>query len=411
MGRVTKMLRLLLTEPRIACRKLLFNLFGDSFRRPALKAIRKRLQHILAANPDRSVFIFPSPGSPWGYMFQRPQQLATVLAEQGHVVFYFAEPSFPYEPDWSARGVMELARNLYLYNDGRQGAVLLEELRYRKVYVWQYWPSQFHFVKKASDMGARTIYDCIDHLTTFRAYTGIVDDFEASLNHANWLLATSKSIEEELVRNGHQPRLVPNGVRLCDFAARQVMDWPELDKIKAKYKVIVGYYGAIAPWFDFELVQHAAASNPDCAFVIVGEVYAEVLPHVTLMQEQSANVYIMPRISYGRIPVLLAYFDIAMLPFLINDITRSTSPVKIFEYMAGGKATVSTALPEVIGYEGVLVAESKEQFHQQLLKARQSMMVPTWSDRIRKVAADHTWECRADSVLRMLDEGGFEAVP
>ncbi|QTH42333.1 glycosyltransferase [Cohnella sp. LGH] len=367
------------------------------------------LKSILEANPERSVFIFPSPGSPWGYMFQRPQQLAKALAEQGNLVFYFGESSFPYEPDWSVRGAMEMARNLYLYSDGRQGTVLLEELRNREAYVWQYWPSQLNFAKKASSLGIRTIYDCIDHLTTFRPYAGIAKDFEKSLHHAQWLLATSKSIEEELIQNGYSPQLVPNGVSICDFVTSQAADWPELDKLKAQYKVIVGYYGAIAPWFDFELVQYAAKANPNWAFVIVGEVYAEVRSQVEGIQRQCANMYFMPRTSYNRIPALLAYFDIAILPFLINDITRSTSPVKIFEYMAGGKATVSTALPEVIGYEGVLVAEDKEQFQSSLVKAHRLMMDPVWPERIRQAAVAHTWDRRVSQVLRRLGENGCEA--
>lgn len=410
--KIRRILKLLI-QPKILSRKLL-NRIPEVFRNkllsfPSEDSIREQLTRISERKGKKPLIVFPSPSCPWGYLFQRPQQIARTLAKQGFTVIYMVDTSYVHAPDWNVRGFIQIEERLYLYNDGRNGEYLKKHLNNERLLVWQYWPHQSKIIDNLF-MIENTIrlYDCIDHLTTFDPYERIQVDFIASIEKADLILATSKEIQESVMLQNKTSILTPNGVNIDDFKDITLADWPLLLDIKRSHNKIIGYYGAIASWFDFDLVVHAAKANPKWAFVIVGEVYSEVSQHVKKAQQQP-NVIFIQRVSYEQIPLLLAYFDIAMLPFLINDITISTSPVKIFEYMAGGKVTVSTNLPEVRGYEAVLIANDKQQFQTRLLEAERMTEDPKLTGRIRENAAAHTWENRVNGVLLKLQEIGCES--
>src|SRR5690606_274752 len=142
------------------------------------------------------VYVFPLPSCPWGYMFQRPQQIARALAKEGNLVFYLIDTSFPYEPVWFVRGLSEIEPNLFLINDNSRGSELIKACATREIYVWQYWPHQRAMINNWENIhnDMFKIYDCIDFIDTFDSYDNIHMDFEHSVLAANCVIATAKSI-------------------------------------------------------------------------------------------------------------------------------------------------------------------------------------------------------------------------
>ena len=58
-------------------------------------------------------------------------------------------------------------------------------------------------------------------------------------------------------------------------------------------------------------------------------------------------------VSYAQLPEVMAGFDVALMPFALNEATRSISPAKTLEYLAAGLPVVSTRVPDVVaGYAG-----------------------------------------------------------
>jgi GT2 family glycosyltransferase len=166
---------------------------------------------------------------------------------------------------------------------------------------------------------------------------------------------------------------------------------------------MVGYYGAIADWFDVDLVTHLAQRRPEYTFVLLGGVFdvdvsgLRALPNVRLLGQQ----------PYERMPEYLYHFDACILPFKLNPITEATDPVKLYEYLSGGKPVVSVALPELKPYrEYLYIAENKDDFVAKLDAAL------TEDDREliarrREVARQHTWQDR----YRGIEAGLAGAVP
>jgi len=401
-----RVIRILKNRPEVILRKVVHRLpkviKGKLLNFPSPSHMQQQVKQIIETYQG-DIFVFPLPSCPWGYMFQRPQQIARALAQEGKLVFYLVDTSFPFMPDWKVRGALKVEPNLYLFNDNAGGLELIKACSNRRLMVWQYWPHQRETIanwEKQHNMFK--IYDCIDFIETFDQYEQITVDFEKSIIESDCLIATAKSIVKDLQRYEKNAVYIPNAVAIEDFEQYELFDWPLLSKAKKENKTIIGYYGAIADWFDFEVVTYMAKRNPNWMIVLVGEVYPSVETQVQQLISTS-NILVLPRVFYSKIPHLLSFFDVAILPFLINQITLNTSPVKVFEYLAGGKCVVSTPLPEVLEIEGVLIGETKQQFELQVKEALNSNNNPNHILKHKEIANQHTWKNRIKQLYEVLE--------
>lgn len=391
-----------LLHPLLTSRKIMNRLPEGRIRNillpfPAPEKILDSLQALNEKYKGKRIFVFPTPSCPWGYMFQRPQQLARALSEAGYPVIYLVDTSFAENPDWIVRGLRHWEKNIYLFNDGLNGRLL--NIFAPNSIVWQYWPHQTPFAKFMKLSGAQVIYDVIDHLSTFAQYPHIIQDHKYSVESADLVLASADYIKNEIkLRYNRETLLVPNGVVMDDFSHPKIQLWNRMDKLRKKHEVLVGYYGAISNWMDFELLQYCAERFPSWGFLIVGERYPKIkLP-------KSRNIYYWGRQNYERLPYLLKNVDVTIIPFLINNITLHTSPVKAFEYMAGGKPIVSTELPEVKKYPPILIATSKETFADLLEVGLNKASDKDYIHTITECASENTWNKRVQIVLESLEE-------
>lgn len=390
-------------HPIILTRKILHRLPFTHLRSellgfPSKIDLSTEIEFLIKKNKSkRTVFLFPSPNCPWGYMFQRPQQLARALAKRGHIVIYMVDTSFPYSPDWKVRGIVEIEPNIFLYNDGNDNFPL-EFLKEFNIVTWQYWPHQKELVEKFKNYrNVFHIFDCIDDISTFDSYKEITSDFMWSIKEADLVLATSSIIYDHVKPHSKSLILVPNGVEINDFS-KELIQFPAISQISTQYNAIIGYYGAVADWFDFDLMQNLSENYPNLGFVIVGEIYEEVKIKANELKRNS-NIFFIDRVSYELIPSILNYFDVGIIPFVVNDITLSTSPVKAYEYLAGGKEIVSTALPEVQAINLDFVAYSTLEFGQKIERALKSKGNLSRISHLKGIAEKSTWDERVTRVL------------
>ncbi len=402
-------LLMLIRSPKNLVRKLLHRLLNERQKLKLLSfpdelTIKGKIAEIASTSKNNTVFLFPAPSCPWGYMFQRPQQLAKAIAKFGYHVIYMVDTSFPGMPDWGVRGVKEVEKGVFLYNDGKSGSILFENFQGKNLVIWQYWPHQQEMLSSIN-YSIRTIkiYDCIDHLNTFISYPTMLDDFQTAITEADFVLATAKGIYEEVVKMRPDCRLVQNGVSTDDFHPIKEESLEQISQIRSKSDIIIGYYGAIADWFDFELIDWIANKNPGWTFLIVGEVYPSVQTEVNNIKKRK-NIVMLPRLPYSDIPKLLLNFDVAIIPFVINEITLNTSPVKVYEYMAGGKQVVTTDLPEVRDLPGVLTSQNREEFESMLKRAIASKDQQEVKELLLTSAKKHSWTNRVREVIHLIEQ-------
>ena len=115
---------------------------------------------------------------------------------------------------------------------------------------------------------------------------------------------------------------------------------------KKNEKKIVGYYGAVAHWFDAEKIVYLAKHLPECDFVIVGA----VTEWEDVLQSQS-NIKLLGEQPYSELPSYLKTFDVCLIPFdTSTDLIKATNPVKFYEYLSAGKKVVATEIPELMPF-------------------------------------------------------------
>ncbi len=182
--------------------------------------------------------------------------------------------------------------------------------------------------------------------------------------------------------------------RLKDTAADQVhIPRPRL-----------GYAGVIDERIDFELIDQLAARRPEWQIVMIGPV-TKVDP-ATLPQRP--NIHWLGMKDYTQLPLYLAGWDVALMPFMLNEATRYISPTKTPEYLAAGLPVVSTRIRDVERQYGALgfarIADGSEEFLaacEDTLRHRDQLEWRERTDRyLRTLSWDHTWH-----EMRSLIEG------
>jgi glycosyltransferase involved in cell wall biosynthesis len=134
----------------------------------------------------------------------------------------------------------------------------------------------------------------------------------------------------------------PHGVDIDLFAKAQDPATVVPAAAVALNKPVIGYFGLIAPWTNIELLVYLAQSRPQWQFLFVGHASVNVdelvsLPNVTMVGPQ----------PYETLPNWAKAFDVAIIPYRMNQQVANANPLKLREYLATGKPVVSVPTPEV----------------------------------------------------------------
>jgi glycosyltransferase involved in cell wall biosynthesis len=109
----------------------------------------------------------------------------------------------------------------------------------------------------------------------------------------------------------------------------------------------LGYIGALAPWLDFEVVADLARRHPEWEIVLVGPILNGIEDQV-LKLTSAPNVFHLAAVSYDRLPEILSQFNVGLIPFRRNQLTRGVNPNKLYEYLAAGLPVVTTRFSEEV---------------------------------------------------------------
>lgn len=208
----------------------------------------------------------------------------------------------------------------------------------------------------------RLVYDCNDAHADFPGMPAWTRDYqERTLREAERVIVSARRLREDAVRvRGSDSNVftVGNGVDHAMFQQSIA-----LRRHDATDRLRVGYLGAIAPWFDFDLVEGIARERPEWELRLVGPVLPGAGPMVERLARQP-NVNVGPAVAHDDVPGVLAEFDIGLIPFRLTPLTAGVNPNKLYEYLASGLPVVSTPFsPEVVAETDlVALANSSQEF-------------------------------------------------
>ncbi|MDX9799020.1 MAG: glycosyltransferase, partial [Bacteroidales bacterium] len=196
-------------------------------------------------------------------------------------------------------------------------------------------------------------------------------------------------------------KLVTNGVVYEHFREIEEIVPDEMKNIVNENKPIIGYYGALASWFDYKLVKSIAELRKDWNIVLIGWDYDGSLAKSGI--KKFKNIHIINSVEYKRLPLYAQWFDVCTIPFLINDVTESTSPVKLFEYMALGKPIVTTPMPECKKYASVIIAKNEgKDFVEKIEEGLKDKENKRYMRLLEKEALENTWEGKVIDIKELL---------
>jgi len=365
-------------------------------RLPYLPRYKREIAQIVQNHSPETPIVIFLPGLDWrGPLIQRPQHLARALARKGLLVFYI-------QPEHTAlpAGVSVVENNLF------QCQIPLEAFRgIDKAWVHAFtWNGKY----AARLDQPRLIYDWVDDLSAFEgSFPKLEQQHQKLLTSAEVVLVTARGLYEQALAKRSDALLCPNGVDYEHFAAarRRSSPYPaDLATVLERGCPVIGYHGVLARWFDYDLLREVAGLRTDLSFVLIGSDYDGSLGGSGLQQQ--SNIFYLGVRPYAILPAYLSWFDAGIIPFQLNEITHATSPLKLFEFMAAGKAVVITPMQESMRTEGVLVSEGVEEFSCRLDEALAQSQEPAYLSLSERVARENTWEKRAGLLLHALDCSG-----
>ena len=178
----------------------------------------------------------------------------------------------------------------------------------------------------------------------------------------------------------------------------------EFKQILDEEKPIIGYYGAFASWFDYELIRYLSKERPEFNIVLIGTKYDDSMEKSKI--EVLKNVHFLGSKDYKILKNYADKFSVCTVPFLINDITKATSPLKIFEYMALNKPIVTTAMDECKKYNSIFIANNQEEFVELIDKALKLNDKKNYEyfKILKKEALENTWQVKTKQIIELLQK-------
>lgn len=367
---------------------------------------------ILKKEKFKAVVVFDSRVG-WNIpLFQRSQHMANELTDDGYLYFYRTSEQF----DPHIKTVEKLKDRLYLVNMANfalQNAMfdLLKEYKGHKflsLYSTDVYLDEQYIKEKYTDNGFKIIYEYIDELSD--EISGHLPDFVYD-RHKNIIEDKSniavgsadKLIEEiEDIRGKENVAMITNGVQYDHWQYRSDEVPEKLKDIVSKGNPIIGYFGALAKWFDYELLKKVAKERPNYEIVLIGFLYDNSFKDSKI--DELENVHYLGIVDYKELNKYSQYFTISTIPFLLNDITESTSPVKLFEYMAMGHPIVTTDMRECRKYKSVLIGKSHEDFIEKLDFALTLDKNDEYYNYLKEEALANTWKEKAAILDRLIDK-------
>lgn len=335
-------------------------------------------------------FIYPPTVNWSGPIFQRPHQLLTEFARQGHLAVFSNKTNDGKGDFWFA------GKNLCISNDLSRTLTdpdIKARMSDTRKVLWITYPPTFSY----RDMVAPDImvFDYLDES---------VDEFSfwqaglAECMKASDVISVVSGRLLELVKSHYPDKtfLVPNGADIHHFLRTDVSVPEDLKRLKETYRYVVGFAGALYSWIDFHLIKEMAQERPDWAFVIIGPRYCD-----TRGIENIPNVHLLGIRKYHDLVNYVKNFDVGIIPFEVRDMTNSANPIKMYEYLAAGIPVVATPIRECAALAPYVRTASTGK--ECVIKIEEAIKASkTEKQDYIKIAVENSWTRRVEKVVSIL---------
>ena len=338
----------------------------------------------------------------WNFVYQRPQHLLSRFADCTRV-FIVEEPVFHDAED--KLHINKESDSLYvvvphIQHGGNEEEVvrkqkdmlntLISVMEISKYFSWYYTPMALSFTNHLNPQ--LIVYDCMDELAAFKfAPVELKEKEQQLLDKADVVFTGGYSIYEAKKNRHKNIYPFPSSIDKAHFGSARSIECDPADQANIPHPRF-GFYGVIDERFDIDIIAQAAKEKPDWHFVLIGPVVkidVETLPKFD-------NIHYLGSKTYSELPAYLAGWDVAIIPFAMNESTRFISPTKTPEYLAAGIPVISTPIKDVVSpyFDNGLVsiASNAEQFISYGSDILGQKTNKDWLDKVDSFLAGNSWD-------------------
>lgn len=280
----------------------------------------------------------------------------------------------------------------------------MKKLNFQRPISWSFLPAS---APVSGTLGEEfVVYHCVDEFSAFSDTNGrhIAELEERLLRRADLVITSAERLRENKAKVNPNTVLVRHGVdyqhfvKACDEATKIPEDIAKLPG------PIIGFFGLMADWVDQEAIIATAKAHPEGSVVVIGKVAPDC--DVSAMKAVP-NIHFLGRQPYSSLPGYCKAFDVALMPFTVNELTLNANPLKVREYLAAGLPVVSTDIPEVRKVGLCKVATSTEDF---VRKVDECLAEGPGPSRERAERIFHeSWDARVDEIRSHVGEALLKA--
>jgi glycosyltransferase involved in cell wall biosynthesis len=346
----------------------------------------------------------------WDFVFQRPQHLLTRFAKN-HRVFFIEEPVFG--DDGPRLDVSDRENGLHVVTPWLPAQAdvdtvmpdlissLGEQQNILSSVLWFYTPMMLPWAGRFEPLAV--VYDCMDELSLFRGAPPQLIEREAMLFERSDLVFTGGQSLYEAKRGRHRAvHAFPSSIDVDHFAqAMSVPEGPTDQRLIAHPRI--GYCGVIDERTDVELLERIAGLRPEWQYVMLGPVVK--IDEADLPKRP--NIHYLGSKKYDELPAYIGGWDVAMMPFALNESTRFISPTKTPEYLAAGRPVVSTPIRDVVrpyGEKGLVHIASDAKGFVSAIEAAMSENANERRARAAEFLATMSWDKTQRAMAGLIDE-------
>ncbi|MEI6947775.1 glycosyltransferase family 1 protein [Paraflavisolibacter sp. H34] len=348
----------------------------------------------------------------WAFVYQRPQHLLSRFARHTRV-FYIEEPVFQEGPD--RLEVQQPEQQLYVVVphlqqdkseavEGRLQQLVLDLLpahNIQRYFCWYYTPMALSFTSQLQP--EFVVYDCMDELSAFKfAPPELKEREQQLLQRADVVFTGGYSIYEAKKDRHANIHPFPSSIDKHHFLQARAPQSDPDDQAAIPHPRL-GFIGVIDERMDIDLVAQAAAARPQWQFVMIGPV-VKIDP---ASLPQLPNLHYLGGKTYSELPRYIAGWDIALIPFALNESTQFISPTKTPEYLAAGKPVISTPIRDVVrpyGDQGLVrIAATAGEWVAQAEAELNTPEKTAWLEQVDAFLADQSWDRTWSGMVRQLE--------